>query len=150
MGALKGRIAKRKPVEGVPKRTAGWVGDRRSRGRRESRRRERAAEDGGQAGRLPEWGARGGVSWGKRRQAAGSVRGQTRRMGERMVATLGELRERVPAVGRSGVEGVGGGGFGENETDEPRAHTVGDSRWANGPRKGRQHGKVGVTGPAAT
>ena len=68
-----------------------------------------------------------------------------------MVATLGELRERVPAVGRSGVEGVGGGGgFGENETDEPRAHTVGHTRWANGPRKGRQHGKVGVTGPAAT
>ncbi len=86
----------------------------------------------------------------KRRRAAGSVRVQTRRMGERVVATLGELRERVPAVGRSGVEGVGGGGFGENETDEPRAHTVGDSRWANGPRKGRQQGKVGVTGPAAT
>ena len=44
----------------------------------------------------------------KRRRAAGSVRVQTRRMGERVVATLGELRERVPAVGRSGVEGVGG------------------------------------------
>lgn len=66
-----------------------------------------------------------------------------------MVATLGELRERVPAVGRSGVEGVGGG-FRENETHEPRAHTVGHTPWANGPRKERQHVKVGVTGPAAT
>ena len=58
----------------------------------------------------------------------------------------------VSAFPRSAVAAsrAWGGGFGENETDEPRAHTVGDSRWANGPRKGRQQGKVGVTGPAAT
>ena len=58
----------------------------------------------------------------------------------------------VSAFPRSAVAAsrAWGGGFGENETDEPRAHTVGHIPWANGPRKGRQHVKVGVTGPAAT
>jgi hypothetical protein len=66
------------------------------------------------------------------RRGARSVRDQKRRIGERIVVTLGELRGCLSGRGRSGVEGVGDD-FVENDTDAPIAHTVGDRRWANGP-----------------
>lgn len=149
MGALRGRIAKRKPVEGVPKRTAvgleigGLVGEGNRGGASEGRETEgrRGDYQSGERGEAFH-GGRGG---GPRDRFVVRREGWASAWSPRWASSVSAFPRSAVAASRAW-----GGCFGENETDEPRAHTVGDSRWANGPRKGRQHGKVGVTGPAAT